>query len=143
MNNLESARTAVTDLQADLAQIDERIRDLEVERAGKQADLERAGTILLAATAEAQAVAREPQDRLKLAELSDRLRQRLAAAPSYSPTAKEVRGQLGRLDDERATVADRLALAKGLLSELANHYQRDREVWDRATPHMAGREPRR
>lgn len=131
MNETE-LKIQLSEVTGSLTQIRERraallseLNDLEpkeAELSGRAASLR----------AELKALEPRPQDVERLGQLTATLHSKLAKTPRTSPTAARVKEQLPRLDDEHLPVSDRLGIAKGLMSELSDYYQRDRAIWDKA-----------
>ena len=142
-NNLTDARAQLDDVAADVRVLQTRRADLLAELAEVDAKERDASARASTLASEIQRLEREPAARAQLERLLPTLHARLAKAPSTSPTVRDIRSKLGGLADERSPAADRLALAKDLLSDINDCYRLDRESWDRNAPVVVGREPRR
>lgn len=127
--DVNAARQTIAQLEADLATLDRRAADLEAERAQLTAALKTERAVIAAASAEAQRAASEPVHRERLAVLTATLRARLRSAPPRSPTAQRIRKESARLADENTPAADRLALCRSLLDDLAWRVELDFQHW--------------
>lgn len=140
MTDLDHARTRLAEASAEIKSLQERRAELETELAGIDRQLHAAAKVA-PLVARVRELEREPQDRRQLEVLVPTLHSRLdATSRQDSPTVRSVRQQLQRLTDENVPVADRLALVRSLISDLANRSRLDGDIWASAAPRVAGRE---
>jgi chromosome segregation ATPase len=116
-------------ISSDLTMIRDRRAELHAELGSltvqETALNERATTL----QAEIKHLEREPQDRDRLARLTDELTAKLKKADTRSPTIQDVKRNLERLGDESRPVADRLELVLGLIRNVNDYPVIDKNIW--------------